>query len=107
IRGLCICGIFSASLSTVSLAINSLASVATDDFIKPLFPKLILTSFHTKIMKSRVIASSLNKSFNPLDARKEKLRLVLADVLKRTWLLRGGALFLVKPNCTKAGVSPT
>ncbi|GBN39921.1 Sodium-coupled monocarboxylate transporter 2 [Araneus ventricosus] len=50
IPGLCICGIFSASLSTVSSAINSLASVATEDFIKPLFPKLNVTSFHTKIM---------------------------------------------------------
>ncbi|CAL1269236.1 unnamed protein product [Larinioides sclopetarius] len=51
IPGLCICGIFSASLSTVSSSINSLASVATEDFIKPIFPKLNLTSFHTKIMK--------------------------------------------------------
>ncbi|GBN39922.1 Sodium-coupled monocarboxylate transporter 2 [Araneus ventricosus] len=51
IPGLCICGIFSASLSTVSSAINSLASVATEDFIKPLFPKLNVTSFHTKIMR--------------------------------------------------------
>ncbi|CAL1269241.1 unnamed protein product [Larinioides sclopetarius] len=39
ILGLCITGIFSASLSTVSSSINSLASVASEDFIKPLFPK--------------------------------------------------------------------
>ncbi|GBL54209.1 hypothetical protein AVEN_177841-1 [Araneus ventricosus] len=51
IPGLCICGIFSASLSTVSSAINSLASVATEDFIRPLFPKINVTSFHAKIMK--------------------------------------------------------
>ncbi|KAG8182495.1 hypothetical protein JTE90_020411 [Oedothorax gibbosus] len=36
--GLCIAGIFSASLSTVSSAINSLAAVTYEDFLGPLLP---------------------------------------------------------------------
>ncbi|GFW25372.1 sodium-coupled monocarboxylate transporter 1 [Trichonephila clavipes] len=48
--GLCICGIFSASLSTVSSTINSLASVTSEDFIKPIFPSLKVTVFHNKII---------------------------------------------------------
>ncbi|GIY32022.1 sodium-coupled monocarboxylate transporter 2 [Caerostris darwini] len=46
--GLCICGIFSASLSTISSSINSLASVASEDFVRPLYPKF--TVLHTKIL---------------------------------------------------------
>ncbi|KAG8182498.1 hypothetical protein JTE90_020413 [Oedothorax gibbosus] len=36
--GLCIAGIFSASLSTVSSAVNSLAAVTYEDFLGPLLP---------------------------------------------------------------------
>ncbi|GBN76734.1 Putative sodium-dependent multivitamin transporter [Araneus ventricosus] len=50
IPGLCICGIFSASLSTVSSSINSLASIASEDFIQPLFPKFNVNVFHIKLM---------------------------------------------------------
>ncbi|CAL1269239.1 unnamed protein product [Larinioides sclopetarius] len=50
ILGLCICGIFSACLSTVSSSINSLASIAAEDFIKPLFPKFNVNVFHIKVM---------------------------------------------------------
>ncbi|GBO34692.1 hypothetical protein AVEN_195911-1, partial [Araneus ventricosus] len=50
IPGLCICGIFSASLSTVSSSINSLASIASEDFIQPLFPKFKVNVFHIKLM---------------------------------------------------------
>ncbi|GIZ02812.1 sodium-coupled monocarboxylate transporter 2 [Caerostris extrusa] len=46
--GLCICGIFSASLSTISSSINSLASVASEDFVRPFYPKF--TVLHTKIL---------------------------------------------------------
>ncbi|GFV45199.1 putative sodium-dependent multivitamin transporter [Trichonephila clavipes] len=48
--GLCICGIFSASLSTVSSSINSLTSVTSEDFLKPIFPSLSVTVFHNKII---------------------------------------------------------
>ncbi|GFY70809.1 sodium-coupled monocarboxylate transporter 2, partial [Trichonephila inaurata madagascariensis] len=48
--GLCMCGIFSASLSTVSSAINSLASVTSEDFLKTIFPKLKVTVFHNKVI---------------------------------------------------------
>ncbi|GFU22024.1 putative sodium-dependent multivitamin transporter [Nephila pilipes] len=48
--GLCICGIFSASLSTVSSAINSLTSVTSEDFLKPIFPHFRITVFHNKII---------------------------------------------------------
>ncbi|GFV45209.1 putative sodium-dependent multivitamin transporter [Trichonephila clavipes] len=48
--GLCMCGIFSASLSTVSSAINSLASVTSEDFLKTIFPKLNVTVFHNKVI---------------------------------------------------------
>ncbi|KAG8182494.1 hypothetical protein JTE90_020410 [Oedothorax gibbosus] len=34
--GLCICGVFSASLSTVSSAVNSLTAVTMQDFIRPI-----------------------------------------------------------------------
>ncbi|GBM68325.1 hypothetical protein AVEN_135732-1 [Araneus ventricosus] len=37
------------------------------------------------------------------DGRTENLRFDLSDVTLRAWLLRP---FLVKPNCTKAGVTP-
>ncbi|XP_054711519.1 putative sodium-dependent multivitamin transporter [Uloborus diversus] len=37
VAGLCIAGIFSASLSTVSSAINSLSAVTTEDLIRPYF----------------------------------------------------------------------
>ncbi|GFV66954.1 putative sodium-dependent multivitamin transporter [Trichonephila clavipes] len=48
--GLCICGIFSASLSTASSSINSLASVTSEDFLKPIFPSFNVTVFHSKII---------------------------------------------------------
>ncbi|GFQ96855.1 sodium-coupled monocarboxylate transporter 2 [Trichonephila clavata] len=48
--GLCICGIFSATLSTVSSTTNSLASVASEDFLKPIFPTLRVTVFHNKMI---------------------------------------------------------
>ncbi|GFY47053.1 putative sodium-dependent multivitamin transporter [Trichonephila inaurata madagascariensis] len=48
--GLCICGIFSASLSTASSSINSLASVTSEDFLKPIFPSHNVTVFHNKII---------------------------------------------------------
>ncbi|GFY57496.1 putative sodium-dependent multivitamin transporter [Trichonephila inaurata madagascariensis] len=48
--GLCICGIFSASLSTVSSSINSLTSATSEDFLKPIFPSLKVTVFHNKII---------------------------------------------------------
>ncbi|GFR07193.1 putative sodium-dependent multivitamin transporter [Trichonephila clavata] len=48
--GLCICGIFSASLSTASSSINSLACVTSEDFLKPIFPTLNVTVFHNKII---------------------------------------------------------
>ncbi|KFM59742.1 Sodium-coupled monocarboxylate transporter 1, partial [Stegodyphus mimosarum] len=35
--GVCICGIFSASLSTVSSAVNSLAAVTMEDLVRPFF----------------------------------------------------------------------
>ncbi|XP_054711298.1 putative sodium-dependent multivitamin transporter [Uloborus diversus] len=37
LAGLCICGIFSASLSTVSSAVNSLTAVTMQDLVRPLF----------------------------------------------------------------------
>ncbi|XP_054710659.1 putative sodium-dependent multivitamin transporter isoform X2 [Uloborus diversus] len=37
VAGLCICGIFSSALSTVSSAINSLTAVTTEDLIRPYF----------------------------------------------------------------------
>lgn len=33
--GLCIAGVFSASLSTISSAVNSLTAVTMEDFIRP------------------------------------------------------------------------
>ncbi|GFV39778.1 sodium-coupled monocarboxylate transporter 1, partial [Trichonephila clavipes] len=48
--GLCICGIFSASLSTVSSSINCLTSVTSQDFLQPIFPSLNITVFHNKII---------------------------------------------------------
>ncbi|GFT17002.1 sodium-coupled monocarboxylate transporter 2, partial [Nephila pilipes] len=50
VPGLCICGIFSASLSTVSSAINSLAAVVSEDFLKTIFPKFNVTVFHNKVI---------------------------------------------------------
>lgn len=35
LTGLCIAGVFSASLSTVSSAVNSLTAVTLEDFIRP------------------------------------------------------------------------
>ena len=37
LAGLCVAGIFSGSLSTVSSAINSLAAVTLEDYLKPVF----------------------------------------------------------------------
>ncbi|GFR26099.1 putative sodium-dependent multivitamin transporter [Trichonephila clavata] len=48
--GLCISGIFSATLSTISSTTNSLTSVTSEDFLKPIFPGLNVTVFHNKII---------------------------------------------------------
>ncbi|GBN79882.1 hypothetical protein AVEN_77778-1 [Araneus ventricosus] len=39
------------------------------------------------------------------DGRMENVRFLLADVPQRVWLLSAGALCIVKPNCTKPGVT--
>lgn len=51
LSGLFVSGIFSAALSTVSAAINSLAVVTLEDYIKPLYKKLKGKSFpeHTSL----------------------------------------------------------
>lgn len=55
--GLFVSGIFSASLSTVSAALNSLAAVTLEDYLKPLYAKIkkrplpdMQSSYPTKIM---------------------------------------------------------
>lgn len=55
--GLFVSGIFSASLSTVSAALNSLAAVTLEDYLKPLYVKIrkrplpdMQSSFPTKVM---------------------------------------------------------
>ncbi|XP_058057919.1 putative sodium-dependent multivitamin transporter [Anopheles bellator] len=55
--GLFVSGIFSASLSTVSAALNSLAAVTLEDYLKPLYQKLkkkplpdLQSSFPSKVM---------------------------------------------------------
>ncbi|XP_058449666.1 putative sodium-dependent multivitamin transporter [Malaya genurostris] len=55
--GLFVSGIFSASLSTVSAALNSLAAVTLEDYLKPLYAKIMKrplpdmqSSFPTKVM---------------------------------------------------------
>ncbi|GFY56024.1 putative sodium-dependent multivitamin transporter, partial [Trichonephila inaurata madagascariensis] len=48
--GLCICGIFSATLSTISSTTNSLTSVTSEDFLKPIFPSLSIKVFQNKII---------------------------------------------------------
>uniref|UniRef100_A0A6E8VIC7 Sodium-dependent multivitamin transporter n=1 Tax=Anopheles coluzzii TaxID=1518534 RepID=A0A6E8VIC7_ANOCL len=55
--GLFVSGIFSASLSTVSAALNSLAAVTLEDYLKPLYQKVkrkpmpdLQSSFPTKVM---------------------------------------------------------
>ncbi|XP_054710669.1 putative sodium-dependent multivitamin transporter isoform X2 [Uloborus diversus] len=49
--GLCIAGIFSASLSTVSSSVNAMAAVIVEDFIRPIRPKyassVLLSKFLT------------------------------------------------------------
>ncbi|GFQ97212.1 putative sodium-dependent multivitamin transporter [Trichonephila clavata] len=63
VPGLCICGIFSASLSTVSSAINSLAAVTSEDFLKSIYPKLNITVFHNKILSLVIGALCVGVSF--------------------------------------------
>ncbi|XP_058824324.1 putative sodium-dependent multivitamin transporter [Topomyia yanbarensis] len=55
--GLFVSGIFSASLSTVSAALNSLAAVTLEDYLKPIYAKVMKrslpdmqSSFPTKVM---------------------------------------------------------
>ncbi|KFM59739.1 Sodium-coupled monocarboxylate transporter 1, partial [Stegodyphus mimosarum] len=48
--GLCIAGIFSASLSSISSQLNAFAAVMTVDFIKPVWPNLSKSVFLTKIL---------------------------------------------------------
>ncbi|XP_035231901.1 putative sodium-dependent multivitamin transporter isoform X1 [Stegodyphus dumicola] len=48
--GLCIAGIFSASLSTISSELNSFAAVMAEDFIKPIWPRFKNSVFITKII---------------------------------------------------------
>ena len=55
--GLFVSGIFSASLSSVSAALNSLAAVTLEDYLKPLYAKIkkrplpdMQSSYPTKIM---------------------------------------------------------
>ncbi|GFW25331.1 protein GVQW3 [Trichonephila clavipes] len=67
--GLCICGIFSATLSTISSTTNSLTSVASEDFLKPIFPRLSITVFHNKIISGGEYYECWEKlavSFRPL-----------------------------------------
>ncbi|GFU22031.1 putative sodium-dependent multivitamin transporter [Nephila pilipes] len=61
--GLCICGIFSATLSTVSSAINCLASVTSEDFLKPIFPNFHITVFHNKVISLVFGALCVGASF--------------------------------------------
>lgn len=57
--GLCICGIFSASLSTVSSAVNSLTAVTMQDLVKPFFVSRGFsqkkTAFSAKVISKSVI----------------------------------------------------
>lgn len=46
--GLCIAGIFSATLSTISSSVNSMAAVTYEDIIKPIWPNLAGPVFITK-----------------------------------------------------------
>ncbi|XP_035231904.1 putative sodium-dependent multivitamin transporter isoform X1 [Stegodyphus dumicola] len=48
--GLCIAGIFSASLSTISSTVNSFAAVMAEDFIKPIWPRFSNSVFLTKTL---------------------------------------------------------
>ncbi|XP_015913603.1 putative sodium-dependent multivitamin transporter isoform X2 [Parasteatoda tepidariorum] len=48
--GLCIAGIFSASLSTISSILNSLAAVTVEDFIRPMRPNISHEVLITKII---------------------------------------------------------
>jgi solute carrier family 5 (sodium-coupled monocarboxylate transporter), member 8/12 len=57
LSGLFVSGIFSASLSTISAAVNSLAAVTLEDYIKPLYAKIkkhpmpeTHSALHSKIM---------------------------------------------------------
>lgn len=61
--GLCICGIFSASLSIVSSTISSLASITSEDFLKPIFPNLNITVFHNKVISVVFGALCVGMSF--------------------------------------------
>lgn len=59
ISGLFVAGIFSASLSTVSAAVNSLAAVTIEDYVKPLYKRMFRKSLTEKQMlyQSKIIAS--------------------------------------------------
>src|SRR5699024_4296556 len=48
LSGLFVAGIFSASLSTVSAAVNSLAAVTVEDYYKPLYKSWFKTSLPEK-----------------------------------------------------------
>jgi hypothetical protein len=58
--GLAVAGIFSGSLSTVSSAINSLAAVTLEDYIRPLY-----TVPEQKVIHSLSTASSAINSLSP------------------------------------------
>lgn len=57
--GLCICGIFSASLSTVSSAVNSLTAVTMQDLVRPFIISRGLsqknTAFSAKVISKSTI----------------------------------------------------
>ncbi|XP_054710765.1 putative sodium-dependent multivitamin transporter isoform X1 [Uloborus diversus] len=55
LAGLCICGIFSASLSTVSSSVNSLTAVTMQDLIRPFFINNKKFTERTSTLLSKII----------------------------------------------------
>lgn len=73
-------GVFSAGLSTISAALNSLAAVTLEDYVKPLYTKCTKQEFSSK--KSTSIAKVISFLFGLLSILLAFLAQLLGGVLQ-------------------------
>ncbi|XP_012235172.2 putative sodium-dependent multivitamin transporter [Linepithema humile] len=78
--GLFIAGIFSASLSTISAALNSLAAVTLEDYLKPIYKKCTGHEFHPE--KSATVAKVLAFMFGLISIALAFLAQLLGGILQ-------------------------
>lgn len=87
VPGLFIAGIFSAGLSTISAALNSLSAVSLEDYIKPLYRKLTNNEFPDS--RSLVIGKLLAVIFGILSIALAFLAQYLGGVLQASLTIFG------------------